>query len=322
MTSVNIKDAWKEIAQGRLALQRPPDPRVVAYPVYEGEEGLDAHATRAAHGMVFFEVLTDNFRDAGDPDEGTYTVLCFERDAMARLCGVSLHQATAEEIDRVRRRSYFVGYFGTMTATGEHAYGVEPAVVHDNGDYYAALYRVNFRPRVDAAGNLAREAAAGDVVAECYVPVRIDKAERVDGPFGFLREDVQDAGGIVTVRELLAAVERAGYTREVQVRTLRRKKTVVAPPSEPEPVLPRPDALRQYAFAFETDEGRGVAGMYVEDRIAPVPLDPLARSALFQHMRESRRFVQAGNVWIRRELAPFVRIGPDGRVYLAESFLS
>ena len=306
-----LSDAWLEMARERLALQWPPSLRTTSHAIARDRAGLDVRAARSAGGLLLVEVLTNDFRNAGDPDQGTYTVLCFERDRGGRVCGVTLHEATAREIDAEREDA------GHRIGTMSGASSAELAVVHENGDHYAALYRLTLWPRLRADGSLPAEPDAGDAPAVCYFPVRIEKDESLHGAYGFLRSDVQDAGGVATVRDLLLAVQRAGHLGEPVVRTLRRKKTVVPPP-DPEPAPPRMDALDYAALAFRAADGRHVVGVYHGALIVPVDVDPVAWRALL----ETSGFVPVGRAWMRPELARLARVGADGDVYLAETLLA
>lgn len=316
MDSVELSNSWTEVARGRLALQWPPLLSMTAHAIKLDVAGIDVRAARSAGGVFLVEVLTNDFRNAGDPDQGTYTVLCFERSAEGHVCGVTLHEATADEIDAERRRANPQYRLGTMA-------GVSPAelvVVHENGDHYAALYRLTLWPRLRADGSLPAEPDVGDAQAVCYFPVRIEKNERLEGAYGFLHSDVQDAGGVATVRDLLLAVQRAGYTGDPVVRTLRRNKSIVPPPAEPPRAAARP--LDEVALIFESAGGRFFAGVYEGAQIVPVELDALAFSAVRDEIAARGSFVRVGSAWLRPHLAALAHVQPDGQVVVASTPLA
>lgn len=317
MSAVSFPAAWAEIARGRLALQWPPLLGATSYAVRASPDGLDVLATRTTDGLVIAEVLTNDFRNAGDPDAGTYTVLCFERNR-GRFCGVSLVEATERELEQVRRKAGAFYRFGTLADLPPHgaSMSVQPVVVHDNGEYYACLHEISLWPSVEGDA-LATEPRPGDREAFCYVPVRVEKSERVEGPFSFTLDMIQDSGGVATVQNLLAALGAAGHLGSPAVKTIKRKKTVVPPPALPEPAIDIRNRADDLALLFETAGGRLFAGMYHGTQIVPVEVDRLGFNAL----RQSVDLVRAGRAWLRPVLAAVARVEADGNVVVAGTSL-
>lgn len=145
---------------------------------------------------LVIEVLRNNFEPAGDPDKNTYQLIVFPSEQKKRpldqphviYTKPSIFYEKEENIDSFGkewvRHDRFGGLSRFMHSSGLRVsdnWAVQPAIVIDNGSFYACLFRVDCYP--DLFGNTAWEKyVASNAKLESfhryfYFPVALEKRE-------------------------------------------------------------------------------------------------------------------------------------------------
>lgn len=322
MTTVETQRAWREIASNRMALHSLPNlATAVSSPLGSDTRRLEEIVGLTNYGVLLVELLTNELEYAGNPDRGTYSVLCFEPAANGQsFRAPTLHAVSGKTLDKLRAFSPADATAGNVSLPSPTFTqwslldALTQTVCVDNGDHYACLYALEIPP------------------ATFFFPVKVSKGERLAASNRFFPRNAQRPGGRVAVDDLFAALQTAPSLDRVVVRAGARVPTPAVLVDATFRVSKQRDVesggrvsrrlLERLRWMYETDDHQFAVGVHTGTKTKVRTYDALSFYTLEEVVEQSGLFSPVGHAWVRTALLADTESLPGGRVRVGNDTLS